>query len=72
MCRREGSERRLSKITLRRASRFVLLTKDYSGDYIKEGQMGRECGTYGREQIWLQGFPGELERKRPLLRSGRT
>jgi len=34
--------------------------------------MGRECGTYGREQIWLQGFPGELERKRPLLRSGRT
>jgi hypothetical protein len=60
------SDRRLSKITLRRASRFVLLTKDYSGDHIKEDEMGRECGTYGREQKLLQGFPVELERKRPL------
>jgi len=33
--------------------------------------MGSECGTYGREQKWLQGFPGELERKRPLLGPGR-
>jgi hypothetical protein len=24
--------------------------------------MGRECGTYGREQKWLEGFPRELER----------
>lgn len=66
MCRRQGSDRRLSKITLRRASRFVLLTKDCSGDHIKEDEMGRECGTYGIQQKWLQGFLGELETKRPL------
>lgn len=33
----------------RRASRFVLLDKYYSGGHIKEGEGGGACGTQGEK-----------------------
>jgi hypothetical protein len=37
----------------------LLLTKYYSGDYIKKNEMGRACSTYGAEEKCIQGFDGE-------------
>jgi hypothetical protein len=37
----------------------VLLTKYNSGDQVKKTEMGRACGTYGREERCIQGFSGE-------------
>jgi len=31
----------------------------YSGDQIKEDDMGALCGAYGREEMCVQGFSGE-------------
>jgi hypothetical protein len=31
----------------------------YSGDQIKKNEMGRECNTYGGEEMCRQGFGGE-------------
>ena len=41
------------------ASRSALLTKYYSGDQIKNNEMGGACGTYGREERCIQGSGGE-------------
>jgi hypothetical protein len=34
-------------------------TKYYSGDQIETIEMGRVCGTYGREGSHIQSFGGE-------------
>jgi hypothetical protein len=39
-----------------RNSIMLLLTKYYSGDQIKEGQMGQACGTRGVEEKLLKRF----------------
>jgi len=40
----------------------VLSTKFYSGKQVKKNQMGKECGTYGKEER----FGGETRRKEHL------
>ena len=37
----------------------VLLTKYHPDDEVKKTEMGRTCGTYGREERCIQGFSGE-------------
>jgi hypothetical protein len=37
----------------------VILKKFYSGDQIKENEIGEACGTYGDEEECVQGF-GEV------------
>jgi hypothetical protein len=44
---------------LRTASSIVNLAEYYSGDKIKENEMGGACGTYGEEERYIQGFDGE-------------
>ena len=39
--------------------RSALLTNYYSGDQIKNCEMGGTCGTYGLEEKCIQGFGGE-------------
>jgi hypothetical protein len=39
----------LEKTASRRASRFVLLDKYYSGDQIKEDEVGGACGMQGEK-----------------------
>jgi hypothetical protein len=36
-----------------------LPAKYYSGDQIKKNEMGRACGTYGRQERCIQGFGGK-------------
>jgi hypothetical protein len=36
-----------------------MLTKHYVGDQMKKKEMDRACGTYGREERWIQSFGGE-------------
>ena len=43
----------------------VLLTKCYSGDYIKKDELGGTYGAYGREESFLQDLVGKHEDKRP-------
>jgi hypothetical protein len=31
----------------------------YTGDHIKKNEMGRSCGTYGRQERCIQGIDGE-------------
>jgi hypothetical protein len=38
---------------------FMICTKYYLGDHIKENEMGGTCGTYGRDERYLQDFGGE-------------
>ena len=45
--------------TQRAALFSVLLTQHYSGDQIQKNEMGRACGTYGRQEMCIQGFGGE-------------
>jgi hypothetical protein len=42
---------------------FKRHTKYYSGEQIKTNEMGRACGTYGRQVSCLQGFGGETTLK---------
>jgi hypothetical protein len=49
----------------------VFLTTYYSSDHTKKNEMGRACGTYGREQRCIEGSGGKPEGKRPLERHGR-
>jgi len=37
-----------------------------SGDKMKKNEIGRACGTYGRQERSVQGFGGKNEVKRPL------
>jgi hypothetical protein len=37
----------------------VLLSKYYSGNQIKEDEMGGACGTYGGDEKCIQGFGEE-------------
>jgi hypothetical protein len=46
----------IEEITQRGTSRFVFVTRYYSGDEIKKSEMGRICSTYGREERCIQGF----------------
>jgi hypothetical protein len=41
---------------------FVLHTKYYLGDQIKDDEMGWTCGMYGREETCIE-FGGETRRK---------
>jgi hypothetical protein len=38
----------------------VLLTKYYSGNYIKNNKMSGACSTYRGEERYIQGFGGEI------------
>jgi hypothetical protein len=53
-----GRYRRVKKITSGGASCFVLLTRYYAGDHIKEEEMGQACYVYGGN-ILIQGSGGE-------------
>jgi hypothetical protein len=48
--------RGLEKTAQLGASRFVLLTKYYSGDQIKKNEVVRACSTYVGEESCIQGF----------------
>ena len=37
---------------------FALLTKYWSGDQIKNNEMGGECGMYGGQERCIWGFGG--------------
>jgi hypothetical protein len=39
------------------------VTKYHSGDQVKKTEMGRTCGTYGREERCIQGFSGRNTRE---------
>jgi hypothetical protein len=41
----------------------LFLTKYYSGDQTKKNEMGRECGTYRRQERCIQGFGGLTSEK---------
>jgi len=45
----------LGKLTFKRSVTLIIY---YSGDQIKK-EMGRTCGTYGRQVRCIQGFGGE-------------
>jgi hypothetical protein len=45
------------------ASRFELLTRQFSGDDMKEDEMGGACDTCAEEERRIQGFGGEGWRK---------
>jgi len=41
---------------------FILfVTKFYTGDQIKKNEMGRACGTYGRQERCIYDFGGERD-----------
>jgi hypothetical protein len=42
---------------------LIILTKYYSGDKIKEDEMGRTCSAYGRGERCIQRFGGETREK---------
>ena len=58
----------LQTTELRVASRSLLHTKYYSGDQLKEGEMGETCGKYLRKEKWVRGFCWKTWRKDPLGR----
>ena len=43
-----------------RAFMRSILTTYYLGDQIKKNEMGRACGTYGRQKRFVEGFWGEM------------
>ena len=55
-----GSNRTLAKNAQRGASLFVLLTTYHQNDQIVDGEMGGVCGTYRREDAFVQGFGGGI------------
>jgi len=42
---------------------LIALTNYYRDDQIKNIEMGEVCGTYGGEQMYIQGFRGATRRK---------
>ena len=48
----------VDKITLCGASQFVLFTKYYQGDKIKEGDIGKAYGTRGKDEKQTDGVGG--------------
>jgi hypothetical protein len=46
------------------ASYFVLFTKYYLADQIKEYEAGRACGKHGRGEKRVQGFDRKARRKK--------
>jgi hypothetical protein len=58
-----NGNRGMENTTQRGALRSVLLTKYYSGDQVQKNRMGKVCGTYGRQEISIQGFGGIPEGK---------
>jgi hypothetical protein len=38
---------------------LVPFAKHYPGGEIKKNEMGGVCGTYGRQESYVQGFGGE-------------
>jgi hypothetical protein len=50
------------------SSLFALLTTCFSGDQIKEDEMGVACGTYVGKEECIQGFLGKSKEKNPLAR----
>jgi hypothetical protein len=54
----------MEKTTKRGASLCILLTKYFSGDKIKKNGMGWECGTYGVQESFIEGFGlGDLKER---------
>ena len=58
----------MERTTERGALRYVLLTRCYVGDKIKEDEMGEACGMHGRERNLYRVLVGKPEGKRPLGR----
>jgi hypothetical protein len=56
---RGTGKRGLKKTTWHEVSCYVLLTKYYSGDQIKNIEIGRTRSTYGEEERFMQGFNGK-------------
>jgi hypothetical protein len=52
-------------------SRFLLLTKYYPGDQIKNNEVGGACAKYGGKERCIKGIGGKPEGKRPLRRPRR-
>jgi hypothetical protein len=52
---RTGKNRRLEKVTYRRASKFVLFTK-YENDKIKEEEIGGACSKQERDDKSIEFF----------------
>jgi hypothetical protein len=50
---------RLEKIAYLAASGLLLLAKIFSGDKIKEDEVGGACGACGREAKYLRFIDGE-------------
>ena len=61
----------MEKTTQQGALCPVLLTKYYSGDQVKETQMGRTCSTYGERRGAYRILEGKHEEMRPLGRPRR-
>jgi hypothetical protein len=50
----------MEKTTEREALRYILLTKYFSGDQIKNIEISGVCGTYKGEKRCLQRFGGGI------------
>jgi hypothetical protein len=46
----------------------MICSPNYSGDQIKDSEMGRACGMYGGKETCIQGFGGDKEGNMPLRR----
>jgi hypothetical protein len=44
--------------------RFVLITRYYQADQVRENELGRACGTHGRGEKRVQDFGGKARRKK--------
>jgi hypothetical protein len=54
----------MEKVAQWGASYFVLNTRYYQADQMKENEVGRACGTHGSGQKLIQGFGGKARRKK--------
>jgi hypothetical protein len=62
----------MEKVAQWGASYFVLITRYYQEDQMKENEVGEACGTHARGEKRVQGFlVGKPEGKRPLERPRR-
>jgi hypothetical protein len=49
----------MEKVAQSGASYFVIITRYYQADQIKENEVGKACGTHGRGEKLVQGFGGK-------------
>ena len=61
-----GDWRRLHKEQL-----YDLFSYYYSSDQIEKNEIGRACGTYERQESYIQDFDGETRGNEPLRKPRR-